>query len=311
MKDNDNKRQIRYTTGNIHEVYELYNSNLKYIQPENEKFICRYCGETEKKNFKSKAHLIPEFTGSKDLFSFNECKNCNHKFGVNYENSLRNFAVKNLYVPIKGKGGFKKHIDFENDSVTQFEDEKTLVTTLNSKEFKNEIVNGKMKFETTSYPFVPLYVYKSLMKIALSLLKTEDLKFLKHGFDWINNVEMQTKTKIPLTLIVNDEAKPALLKPIALLLRKKIEYNSPEFTFIFSWGFYNLQIFLPFNSNDLNLDYSIFNLPIRPDFIRQSKDGKIRFQHFNMVSIDKFKVKQDLLVPFEPSKEYIERKGKL
>lgn len=311
MKDNDNNRQIHYDIGNIQEVYELYNSNLRYIQPENEKYICRYCGETEKKNFKSKAHLIPEFTGSKDLFSFNECKNCNHKFGVNYENSLRNFAVKNLFIPIKGKGGFKKHNDYLNDSVTQFRNEKTLVTTLNSKEFKNEIVNGKMKFETISYPFVPLYVYKSLMKIALSLLKTEDLKYFTTGLNWINNVEMQTKTEIPLTVIINDEAKPILLKPIALLLRKKIEYNSPEFTFIFSWGYYNFQIFLPFNSNDLNLDYSVFNLPVRPDFVRQSKDGKIKFQHFEMNSINSFKVKHDLLVPFKPSKEYIDKYGEL
>lgn len=302
------KGEIHYDIGNIHEVYELYHSNFEYTHPESEKYICRYCGVKGKNNFKAKAHLIPEFTGSKDLFAFNECKVCNNKFGV-YENSLKNFAVKNIYAPIKGKGGFKKHKDFSNDTVTQFRDEKTLVTTVNRKDYMDEVVEGKLKLTAVSYPFIPLYVYKSLMKFALSLLKTEDIKYFNEAFDWINEKDKKIAHKIPLTLISSDEAKPILLKPMAALLRKKIEYNSPEFTFLFSWGFYNFQIFLPFNNNDSELDYSSFNLPIRPDFIRKSKDGHIKFQHLEMNSINSFKVKNNLLVPFKPSKEYIEKYG--
>lgn len=302
------KGEIYYDIGNINEVYELYHSNIEYTHPESEKYICRYCGIKGKSNFKAKAHLIPEFTGSKDLFAFNECKVCNNKFGE-FENSLKNFAVKNIYVPIKGKGGFKKHKDFSKNTVTQFKDEKTLVRTVNSKDYIDEVVDGKLNLTAVSYPFIPLYVYKSLVKFALSLLKTEDLKYFKTAFDWINEKAKIVDHKIPLTLISNDEAKPILLKPIAALLRKKIEYNSPEFTFLFSWGFYNFQIFLPFNSNDFELDYSSFNLPIRPDFIRKSKDGHIIFQHLEMNNINSSKVVSNLLVPFKASEDYIEKYG--
>jgi hypothetical protein len=308
MSKNETKK-IHYDIGNINEVYDVYHTNIRYEHPENEKYICRYCGNSGKNKFKSKAHLIPEFTGSKDLFAYNECKECNHKFGVNYENSLRNFGVKNIYIPIKGKGGFKKHKDFSKDTVTQFKDEKTLVTKVNSGEYNDEIVDGKMKLIAMSYPFIPLYVYKSLVKIALSLLKIEDLENFKDTFDWISDINKQEAHLIPLTLVMNDEAKPPLLRPIAILLKKKINYNCPEFSFLFSWGFYNFQIFLPLNRNDNTLDYSNFHLPIRPDFVRKTKDGRIKFNHLEMNSLNTFKVENKISVPFIPSKEYIEKYG--
>lgn len=299
MSDKIISGEIHYDVGNISEIYELYNSNINYLHPESEKYICRYCGVQGKNKFKSKAHLMPEFTGAKELFSFNECKECNNKFGIHYENSLKNFGVKNVFVPIKGKGGYKKHKDYTNDTVTQYRDEKTLVTTIGKKDYICEIIDRKIKLNAVSYPFIPLYVYKSLLKLALSLLKTEDVKYFADSFMWINDVEKQVVSKFPLTLIVNDEAKPPLLKPIALLLRKKSDYNSPEFTFLFSWGFYNFQIFLPLNSNDSNLDFSSLHLPIREDFVGISKEGKIKFQHFDMNSKLSSKIENHFLVPFQ------------
>lgn len=42
---------------------------------------------TDAKKFKSRAHLIPEFTGNKEVFYYNECDDCNNKFGL-YETHL-------------------------------------------------------------------------------------------------------------------------------------------------------------------------------------------------------------------------------
>ena len=300
--------KIKYDVGQLDFIYEIYNSSVEYLQPEIEKYICRYCGVSGKNKFKDRAHLIPEFTGAKELFSFNECKDCNNKFCL-YENSLRNFGVKNIYAPIKGKGGFKKHKDFEDNTVTQYQDEKTLVTNIDGNEnFRNEVENGRLKFKTLSYTYVPLYVYKSLLKLALSFLKTEDLKQFSKALTFINEKENQTEFKIPHTLIYSVKESKPQLKPIAVLMRKKVEYNSPEFTFLLVWGYYSFQIFLPFNDNDCSLNHNNFLLPIPSSFL-QIKDGKVRFNHLNMNCVNNCKTELKFSVPFKPSKEYIEKYG--
>jgi hypothetical protein len=278
------EKSISYVADNIGEVYEEYVVMAEYKTAESEYQICKYCGEKEPNKFKSKAHLLPEFTGNKEWFCYNECDNCNNKFGV-YEYNLKNFgAFKNSHLPISGKKKFPKYVDGNNNFVAQFKNENTLIMNTKGNNDFFKIVDDKIKIESITMPFVPLYVYKSFVKFAFSLMEKKDYEQFCSGISWLNNPKSIVEPIIPNMMLYYPNGKP-VIKPIAILLKRKKDYNCPEFSFVFIWGFLTFQIFLPFNSKDETLDYSNIQLPILSEFITKTSDGKFGVSHFDMNSL--------------------------
>lgn len=94
--------------------YEMVVKTNTYYPNESEFNICRFCAETDTEKFKSIAHLIPEFTGNKELKHYCECDSCNNK-SSKYERDLSLFGgIKNIISGIKGKK-YPKHIDKKNN----------------------------------------------------------------------------------------------------------------------------------------------------------------------------------------------------
>lgn len=281
-------KNISYIPDNISKVYEEYVVDSEYKTSENEYYTCKYCGENDIKKFKSKAHILPEFTGNKNSFCYDECDACNNKFSV-YEYNLKNFgAFKNTHLPIFGKKKFPKYIDGENNFTLKFSNENTLVMSiLNNSEFY-KIENNRLKITSTTMPFVPLLLYKCIVKFAFSMMQKKDFIKFEKALPWINEIKLQKDDEIPFLLFYNPNGKP-IIEPLGLLLKRKIEYNCPEFSFIFFWGFLKFQIFLPFNSTDKSLDYSNLKLPILPDFVTINKENKFGLSYFDMDSLDKIK----------------------
>lgn len=277
---------INYEVENISDVYEEYVTMEEYKTHKSEYYICKYCGETDIEKFKSKAHLIPEFTGNKDWFCFNECDSCNNKFSV-YEYNLKNFgAFKNAHLPIYGKKKYPKYVDGYHNFTIQFQQNGTLLMSAAENTDFFKIENNRIQIKSVTMPFVPLNVYKCLFKIAISMMEINDFKKFESGIPWLTDKKLKIEPKIPHTMLYNPNGKP-VSKPIAVLLKRKAEYNCPEFSLIFIWGFLIFQIFLPFNSSDEDLDYSNLKLPILGDFVTKSKVGKYGLSHYNMNSFDK------------------------
>lgn len=291
---------------NFYKTYEVVNSMLDYTSPKNEFHICRYC-TSKNPSFKSRAHLFPEFTGNKTLFAYNECDECNKKFGL-YETNLSAFSgIKNTFIPIKSKKKYPKFKSNDGKLTTQFHKDNKVIAEIdkNSELFKFE--NGVLTLNTETQTFTPLYVYKGLVKFALSLLKKEDIIKFKKTFDWINQPSKKIDDNlIPLLLIYN-ESRPPIIKPIAILSKKRNnEFNSPEFSFIFGFGFHRFQIFLPFNSTDeQELDKEKIILPLNFDFVTQKmkNEGKWGFGHFDMNSLNKVRLSDIFKINFTPSKD--------
>lgn len=293
--------KIIYDVQNITDVYEDYVYMSKYKTLKSEYKKCKYCGTTNENKFKSRAHLVPEFTGNKECFCFNECDDCNNVFSA-YEYSLKNFgAFKNSHLPIKGKKKFPKYVDGFHGYTIQFRDSNSVFIDLDKEGDFLKIENDHIKIKSLTMPFVPLNVYKCLVKIAFSLMENKDFKKFKTGISWLMDKKCIMEPTIPHTMLFNPNMKP-VKEPIALLLKKKIDYNSPEFSLVFFWGFYVFQIFPPFNSSDKDLDYSNLKLPIMSEFITKTKEGKFGVAHFDMNSLKRIQTLEKLNFKFKPKK---------
>jgi hypothetical protein len=288
----------------FYKIYEICSSSIDYKTPDDEYRKCRYCNTVDSKKFKSKAHLIPEFTGNKEVFCYNECDDCNNKFGL-YETHLSAFSgIKNSFLPIKGKKQYPKFKDTKNGFTNQFlGDNQVSLKVEGSSEFiKHE--NGFINIESVTQSFIPLYVFKSLVKFAISIVKKEDLSKLTKTIEWINNPKSQSENFITL-LLIHNESRPPLIKPLAILMKRKDEYlnnDVPEFSFIFSFGFHRLQIFLPYNVSDEELNKENIILPLNFDFVLQKERGKgyWSFGHMDMNWLKKVKLKDNFKAKFTP-----------
>ena len=252
------KRNIRRKSkflseeGTFENVYEKVLSSDEYETPKEEFQICRYCGESSPLKFKTKAHFIPEFTGNKNLFNFNECDDCNNKFST-YENSLKNFGVLNVFLPIKGKKKFPVHRDNKNKTSTKFTDSKTLITTINSDD-AFDLDGDKIKLKVSSTSFIPIYVQKALTKLAISMMPKEDLIYFKTLISWLLDKNAFTDNKIEMIALYTTDTKTKNLKPKAYLFKRLKNYSCPQYSLIFLWGYYKIQIFIPCNPFDLYLE---------------------------------------------------------
>jgi hypothetical protein len=284
----------------FYRIYDITNSMLNYISPKDEYRICRYCSLPNAK-FKSKAHLLPEFTGNRTLFCHNECDECNKKFGL-YETNLSAFSgIKNTFLPIKGKNKYPKFKSKNGDFSTQFQDGNKVIAKVDGNLECMKLENGVLNIKATTQTFIPLYVYKALTKFALSMMEKDELQKFNKTLDWINNpLRKFDDNTIPL-LLIHNESRPPITQPIAILAKRKIECNSPEYSFIFGFGFHRLQIFLPFNSSDEKLKPEEIILPLNFHFVTQKvkNEGKWGFGHMDMNSLYKAQLTDDFKLNFK------------
>jgi hypothetical protein len=252
---------------------------------ESEFNVCRFCNETNPDFFKSKAHIIPEFTGNKTLVHKNECDKCNNIFSK-YERDLSLFGgIKNIIAGIKGKK-YPKHLDKENNFyIFSTKDGLTIREHIKS----DKIITNDTKFiiESKTQKFRPRFVHKALVKIALSLIpKTELINFQTTIQLLLNPEDKITEKEHPSFILIERESDIPLRKPAAMLMKRKTEYNSPEFVLLFYYSFWAYQIFIPFNKKDKSLDYNDIKLPLSTLVVTDLKDLKtVKFNHYHMTEL--------------------------
>jgi hypothetical protein len=157
--------------------------NNKKLRHKRER-ICRFCkkryGETR---FREDAHLIPESIGNKDLFSDFECDYCNRFFGLQFENELAPFlGISRTLTGSKTKNGiptFKSPGQKVKARAAFIQGSDTIIISREDPNDDSIIVNrltGESRVRVQKNPFVPQKVYKSFLKMALSLLPGEEVK---------------------------------------------------------------------------------------------------------------------------------------
>ncbi len=151
---------------------------------------CRYCGTVNTTDFgrRDNAHAFPAALGNRILFALNECKACNGKFSI-YEDALVKAVGPFLTLGgVQGRNGVRqtgrtvskskiRHSVDVNGRHLSFVAEGNPRELLTVNQSTSDLT---LRMPVEGDPFVPLYAYKALLKIALSLLpETELPKFTK------------------------------------------------------------------------------------------------------------------------------------
>lgn len=146
---------------------------------------CRFCNNTNKKKFKKKAHAISNLMGNNSLFTYYECDDCNLFFGQKYENSFANYMLfYHTMLNVKGKEGNVKYKYGKEASNIESTQEKKYVKLIDDESaIKYDKENNI--FSTRVPTYTPLYVFKTLVKIAFTILPEEEIKFFKDALKWL------------------------------------------------------------------------------------------------------------------------------
>lgn len=152
-----------------------------------QRYKCRFCGTSEASAFgkKTNAHTFPEALGNKSLFSLDECSQCNTKFSL-YEDALCKAVGPYLTLGgTVGKNGVRQTGRTKGDLVLKHEKvsgnrqiyalvKNQGVPSKAAYRIQGEIINLRIPVSRES--FIPLYAYKALLKIALSLMPEDKLQ---------------------------------------------------------------------------------------------------------------------------------------
>lgn len=288
------------------QIYSLIATTTNFIPEPNSPRTCRFCNRDEQATtFNNVAHAFPEFLGANQVIIWTECDECNKGFSK-YESHLSKFFQPYITINgIKGKNGVptfqSRSVDGDPQTHTlfSFEELNRLALTIGSQDdysIDEETKTFSINFRIPKHK--PLFVFKALVKIALSLLPTDKVTTYQSLFDWLKGrIE---NPHICYQVIITTMKKKRFKYSSGDLYEIKSKVNHmdlvPELTLVLKFGNIITQIFLPFTpeyieqaapgqdlSINLSNDHLLFN-----DFKKVVHTGKINysFKPFDLSSPD-------------------------
>lgn len=217
---------------------------------------CRFCKlNPENTTFSQKTHLLPELLGGNSILTTDECDECNKLFS-GFESHLSTFFRP--YLVISGVTGKKKIPKFQSRTNNRDESTRTVMSSddmrriqinlglLEDYKLDKEHKTATIKFRKE--PYIPLNVYKALLKIGLSLLP------LKYIEEYSSSFKLLTKGEPTLSFFsygyIYTLKRKRFSEPKAELYKAKRMYSKnkvfPEMTLLLYFANQVVQIFLPF-----------------------------------------------------------------
>ncbi|MEE9905144.1 MAG: hypothetical protein K4305_06950 [Chlorobium sp.] len=229
---------------------------------------CRFAvNEHPEQTFKQVAHALPEAIGNKSIICAEECDSCNHFFSEHVEVHYDKLAkVYRQIAQIKGKKKVPSYKTKDKRSRIDVSDRVMIKQTVGSNMVE---IDQEGKTVTINYeiePYVPAAVYKTLVKMALSVMPRPLLDSFEAANRWICNPDhtkdLMTPLMIDETFIPGPRPNPS---PAALLLTRKDSCTQPfpHCIFVLAYGNIVQQIMVPSSAD-------VENIP----------DGKMRIPRF-------------------------------
>lgn len=301
------------------QAYDLIYANLPdrpnypALKPKNER-ICRFCNQSfPATTFRKEAHLIPELLGNKNLYSDFECDNCNKFFDINYENDLANFlGISRTLSGVKGKNGvpgFKSpDKNIKAKAAKNLSNETVVVSRENTDNnaIAMEKETARLTLRIKRNPFVPLHVYKIILKIALSVL--DERTVISEYETALNFLMNRLKGKeFKGCLISGYVLPPTSVFPLHMFLFKKRNPIEQIHTHVFVLYFNNwiLSLPIPLHKDDISFYNGKLALPLFPPMFPDVPGiEKIKVSAFqeDFTSTEKVTHLEDIIV-IEPSPE--------
>lgn len=218
--------------------------------------ICRYCKkDASQTTFTEITHLLPELLGRNNIYTYDECDACNHLFSK-YESHLAIFIRP--FMTLLGVTTKHNVPAFQSRSVDR--DPLTVTSLTHQPDGTRALMigpaddlyidanNNVMGILFRHPPFIPLHIYKSLVKIGMSLLPSEFDVHNQQTFDWLvnDNVDLGFISFGFMTTLTQGYVQfPSAELYRAIHLRNKTE-EFPEYTLILRFANQVFQVFLPF-----------------------------------------------------------------
>lgn len=250
--------QIKADSLHFWKIYHLVGSSSQLKSNINESKICRFCTKKEPAvSFKTEAHALPELLGGNEWISDEECDRCNNFFS-GFESHLSKFFIPYLsLVQVKGK---KKTPQFQSRTENNNEITRTLLKSNTKGKFQlivgendDLVIDHKKKQVSIRFrlpPHKPFYVYKSLIKIGLSILQPELVDKYRSVFEWLMGNDVKTGY-FPMVFITK-VVRHKFARPSAELYEANRIFKDdgfyPELTLVVNFGNLVAQIFMPLSS---------------------------------------------------------------
>jgi hypothetical protein len=252
-------------------------------------FQCRFCGNIKPNvTFKKKAHAIPEFIGNRALFSQWECDQCNSKFGRLLEANFANFMHLNhtLY-GISGKNG---NPVFKTGDGTRIETKDSLIDWqgVPDENIELDTANSSVQIKQKMPSFIPVAVFKTLVKMALTIIPETELKYFSNTIEWLLEDEHRTSRFLinDLWMYYGTFESADRCDQLSVVLAKKRQLDNqqlPYMLFNLNYGNFDFQLPIPLCTIDEDRIFnqsSITYLPHLTDF--KHGFGKMALHAFNM-----------------------------
>jgi len=291
--NNFNIEQLKSWVKEFHFFYKYDSSfytksNKQYSLGNKTQRLCRYCGRDKSQvTFKKNAHAIPKVIGNRFVKCFYECDSCNAIFGK-YETDLSSFIGLRGYYETPDKYGKKRVRIYKSKS-----GEGSLYFSKRGMELNDpkeeifEIFDNDKILKSKAYknPYIPLNVYKALLKMSVSVFKDESMKDLINTIKFLitdefdNNILIKKFAKLScffLTDFYIDNPIIFVFKKLSAIkeYEKKENILIPDKTIIIFFRDFSYQIFIPLDKSDDFISKETNNpvmLPLFPPMFANSK----------------------------------------
>jgi hypothetical protein len=224
--------------------------------------VCRYCGLAKPKtNFKKEAHAFPELVGNKWLIDYAECDACNGHFASIVEDHFGKWTL-----PWRSLGRIDGKSDIpsfkSNDKAFRIDAENARLLKIrlpkDDPRHTMDAAAKTAKFELERQPYVPMAVFKCMVKMALAIMPDEELLKCAHLKRWVLEPThtFQSYPYGPLMILYEFAPGPLPNDRISYALfrrRADVEANSPYMTFALRMANHVFQIVLPMHMEDEKL----------------------------------------------------------
>ena len=224
---------------------------------------CRFCGEEDPASFRKKAHVIPHFIGNRSLKSLYECDKCNARF-CEMESHFSNYMA--FYHILSRIGNGNKKPVYKNNSKSKIvveEDNTDLYLHSDDENIKADINReGKTLTIHGVRSYVPIYVYKIFIKMALTIMPENEMQYLRTSLQWLMT-ESSTHPDLFLSRRMYEDWKA--FDGACMIYKRNSNNNDNAPTYLFGLIYHNFffQTYIPLCNQDISLRGKV-DMPLIP-----------------------------------------------
>ncbi|MBL8020736.1 MAG: hypothetical protein JNM27_13780 [Leptospirales bacterium] len=218
---------------------------------------CRFCERNEGEvTFKKEAHAFSELIGNRTLLTNYECDSCNEHFSKYLENHLANYlGPARTFTLTKGKTGVPSYKTADESSRVDVKSGEIVVQTMADQPmFVEDEKNKLITFHATKPTYVPVAVYKTLVKMALSILPENEMDAFKTTAKWLLSTDHSKvfMRPCPMNFSFTNGLKPHPFIKAMVFKVKDLSLDVPFMQFFIAFDNFTFQITIP-TEQDLRL----------------------------------------------------------